>query len=226
MAHFTGTGFAAEDACDLRKIRVNQLARELQVRVHEILDLLPTMGVAGKTTHSSWLSHELADNIRRHFQFAMRKASASSQQEPRTTESHNNIDLQHSGRPSESAEPPLEPTRLRQPIAQLKAEKQRLRAKNARDPETASGTNLIQCPHCDARLREKRLPRHLKRRCPKLLKAQQIEIPKRRKYKLRQRKLLEAEKRRKQSRETAEQLEREHLRHPLQGGLPGSSRRH
>ncbi len=37
------------------KIRINELARELEVKTHEILDILPELGVTEKKTHSSSL---------------------------------------------------------------------------------------------------------------------------------------------------------------------------
>ena len=45
----------------MQKIRINELARELEVKAHLILELLPTLGVTDKKTHSSSLDDDVAD---------------------------------------------------------------------------------------------------------------------------------------------------------------------
>jgi translation initiation factor IF-2 len=47
------------------KIRINELARELEVKPSVILDLLPELGIEGKKTHSSSLEEEEAKLVRR-----------------------------------------------------------------------------------------------------------------------------------------------------------------
>ena len=49
----------------MSKIRINELARELEVKPGRILDFLPELGVTEKKTHSSSLDEEVADAIRR-----------------------------------------------------------------------------------------------------------------------------------------------------------------
>jgi translation initiation factor IF-2 len=49
------------------KIRINDLARELEVKSKAILDLLPKIGVSEKKTHSSSISEEEAAKVRAHF---------------------------------------------------------------------------------------------------------------------------------------------------------------
>ena len=49
------------------KIRINELARELEVKAHEILDLLPELGVTEKKTHSSSVDEDMAIKLRRHY---------------------------------------------------------------------------------------------------------------------------------------------------------------
>jgi len=51
----------------MRKIRINELARELEVKAHEILELLPDLGVAEKKTHSSSIDEDVAVKLRRHY---------------------------------------------------------------------------------------------------------------------------------------------------------------
>src|ERR1017187_5569745 len=44
----------------MNKIRINELARELEVKAHEILDRLPELGVTEKKTHSSSIDEDVA----------------------------------------------------------------------------------------------------------------------------------------------------------------------
>ena len=49
----------------MKKIRINELARELEVKAHEILDRLPELGVTEKKTHSSSIDEDVADQAAR-----------------------------------------------------------------------------------------------------------------------------------------------------------------
>ena len=49
------------------KIRINDLARELEVKSREILDVLPKVGVTEKKTHSSSIEEDEAVRVRKHF---------------------------------------------------------------------------------------------------------------------------------------------------------------
>ena len=51
----------------MKKIRINVLARELEVKSHLILELLPEMGVSEKLTHSSSIDEDVADKLRVRF---------------------------------------------------------------------------------------------------------------------------------------------------------------
>jgi translation initiation factor IF-2 len=51
----------------MNKIRINVLARELEVKAHELLDKLPELGVTEKKTHSSSIDEDVADKLRRIF---------------------------------------------------------------------------------------------------------------------------------------------------------------
>ena len=51
----------------MKKIRINELARELEVKAHEILDRLPELGVSEKKTHSSSIDEDVAIRLRRLF---------------------------------------------------------------------------------------------------------------------------------------------------------------
>ena len=49
------------------KIRVNELARELEVQSHAVLDYLAQIRIPDKKSHSSVLDDELAGKVREHF---------------------------------------------------------------------------------------------------------------------------------------------------------------
>src|SRR6266436_2330181 len=51
----------------MKKIRINVLARELEVKSHLILELLPELGVSEKLTHSSSIDEDVADKLRVHY---------------------------------------------------------------------------------------------------------------------------------------------------------------
>src|SRR5437867_2511547 len=53
----------------MNKIRVNELARELEVKSREILEKLPELGVTEKMTHSSSIDEPVALQLRRLFGF-------------------------------------------------------------------------------------------------------------------------------------------------------------
>ncbi|MGH9792062.1 MAG: translation initiation factor IF-2 [Candidatus Acidiferrales bacterium] len=52
------------------QIRINDLARELEVKAKIILEYLPELGLAEKKTHSSSLDVEVAEKVRAHFRAA------------------------------------------------------------------------------------------------------------------------------------------------------------
>ncbi len=51
----------------MNKIRINVLARELEVKAHELLDKLPELGVTEKKTHSSSIDDDVAEKLRQIF---------------------------------------------------------------------------------------------------------------------------------------------------------------
>ncbi|MCI0356692.1 MAG: translation initiation factor IF-2 N-terminal domain-containing protein, partial [Acidobacteria bacterium] len=51
----------------MEKVRINDLARELEVKSKEVLDFLPEIGVSEKKTHSSSIEPEEAEKVRQHF---------------------------------------------------------------------------------------------------------------------------------------------------------------
>src|SRR5271163_2360166 len=50
----------------MSKVRINDLARELEVKSRAILDVLPIVGVTEKKTHSSSLEDHEAEKVRLH----------------------------------------------------------------------------------------------------------------------------------------------------------------
>src|SRR6266852_1473652 len=51
----------------MNKIRINVLARELEVKAHELIDKLPELGVTEKKTHSSSVDDDVAEKLRQIF---------------------------------------------------------------------------------------------------------------------------------------------------------------
>src|ERR1700693_5071738 len=49
----------------MKKIRINELARELEIKAHEVLERLPELGVTEKKTHSSSIDEYVAIKLRR-----------------------------------------------------------------------------------------------------------------------------------------------------------------
>src|SRR5271169_6098266 len=51
---------------DASQVRINELARELEVKAKAIIDLLPGYGVQEKKTHSSSIPVDVAEKVRKH----------------------------------------------------------------------------------------------------------------------------------------------------------------
>src|SRR5689334_7734100 len=87
------------------KIRINDLARELEVKSKAILDVLLQVGVTEKKTHSSSITVEEAERVRRHFQAdseahaAPVRSAAHTRTEPE--EIKTKIDLSHIAKPGD-----------------------------------------------------------------------------------------------------------------------------
>ena len=89
----------------MSKIRINDLARELEVKSKEILDVLTTVGVTEKKTHSSSLEDHEADLVRKHlrgrFDATPSSAKPSSRAAHGEEEIKTKIDLSHISRPGD-----------------------------------------------------------------------------------------------------------------------------
>src|SRR5580700_9562735 len=51
----------------MSKIRINELARQLEVKSREVIDKLHELGIAEKITHSSSIDEDKADQLRRYY---------------------------------------------------------------------------------------------------------------------------------------------------------------
>ncbi|MGA7291598.1 MAG: translation initiation factor IF-2 N-terminal domain-containing protein, partial [Terriglobales bacterium] len=89
----------------MSKIRINDLARELEVKSREILDVLTTVGVTEKKTHSSSLEDHEAELVRKHLRGRADAASSSGKASLRAMhgeeEIKTKIDLSHISRPGD-----------------------------------------------------------------------------------------------------------------------------
>src|ERR1700735_2084583 len=65
----------------MSKVRINDLARELEVKSRAILDSLTAVGVTEKKTHSSSLEEDEAERVRQHFQRSGRNGAGAAKVE-------------------------------------------------------------------------------------------------------------------------------------------------
>ena len=115
----------------MSKVRINDLARELEVKSKAILDALPLVGVTEKKTHSSSLEEHEAEKVRAHIRGSS-EAQSPSARSARTLrgeeEIRTKIDLSHISRPGDvlkaitqkkeaAAVPPLPPRPAVPPVA-------------------------------------------------------------------------------------------------------------
>ena len=62
----------------MSKVRINDLAREMEVKSRQVLDILAELGLASGKTHSSSLEDYEADKVRAHFERGTRSAGQAS----------------------------------------------------------------------------------------------------------------------------------------------------
>jgi len=116
----------------MSKVRINDLARELEVKSKAILDVLSDVGVTEKKTHSSSLEEHEAEKVRQHFR-ASGESSGAKAARPSRPESDGiktKIDLSHISKPGDvlkaiigkqqqaAAPPPAPPRPVASPPAQ------------------------------------------------------------------------------------------------------------
>jgi translation initiation factor IF-2 len=86
----------------MSKVRINILARELEVKSQKILDMLAELGLATGKTHSSSLEDYEADKVRAHFVHGSRPAGQAGTQASRTSQViAPKIDLSHISKPGD-----------------------------------------------------------------------------------------------------------------------------
>jgi translation initiation factor IF-2 len=86
----------------MSKVRINDLAREMEVKSRQVLDILAEIGLATGKTHSSSLEDYEADKVRAHFERGSRSAGQSSAQAARTPQGiAPKIDLSHISKPGD-----------------------------------------------------------------------------------------------------------------------------
>jgi len=88
----------------MSKVRINDLARELEVKPRAILDVLPELGVTETKTHSSSLEADEADRVRTHFGHTpSRPANYGSSASSRGAQTvQPKIDLSHISKPGDA----------------------------------------------------------------------------------------------------------------------------
>jgi translation initiation factor IF-2 len=121
----------------MSKIRINDLARELEVKSKEILDVLTTVGVTEKKTHSSSLEDHEAELVRRHLQGRSDSApsSARTSRVPYGEEGiKTKIDLSNISRPGD----------VLRAITQLKEAAERPPARPAVKPPVPTTTPVVE----------------------------------------------------------------------------------
>src|SRR5271155_6173241 len=115
----------------MSKVRINDLARELEVKSKAILDTLTLVGVTEKKTHSSSLEEHEAEKVRVYIRSAAEGSSSAGKSGYRPIrgeeEIKTKIDLSHISRPGdvlkaitqqkEAVAPPVVPRPLPPPLA-------------------------------------------------------------------------------------------------------------
>ena len=82
----------------MSKVRINDLARELEVKSRQVLEVLGELGLGEGKTHSSSIEEHEAEKVRAHFQHAGHAGSASSRAPQAFTPK---IDLSHVSKPGD-----------------------------------------------------------------------------------------------------------------------------
>jgi translation initiation factor IF-2 len=86
----------------MSKVRINDLAREMEVKSRQVLDILAELGLATGKTHSSSLESDEADKVRAHFERGSRPASQASTSASRAPQAiAPKIDLSHISKPGD-----------------------------------------------------------------------------------------------------------------------------
>jgi len=138
----------------MSKIRINDLARELEVKSKAILDVLPEIGVTEKKTHSSSLEEHEAEKVRARLRGSAGEPHAAAKTarsgRPPADEIKTKIDLSHISRPGDvlsairkqqapaAAPPPPAPAVPRPPVAPPAEAKKTVATPPATTPKPAA----------------------------------------------------------------------------------------
>ena len=90
----------------MSKVRINDLARELEVKSKEILDALTAVGVTEKKTHSSSIEDDEADKVRGYLTRGARSAGGGAR--PASQENRPGFNLSHVSKPGDALKAILE----------------------------------------------------------------------------------------------------------------------
>ncbi len=116
----------------MSKIRINELARELEVKPGKIIDLLPELGVTDKKTHSSSLDDDIANLVRVHFGAPPVESTSEPSLFDREPDQERSQEVPAAAAPAPPAAPPaakqaepvlVPPTPLPAPIAAIEPER-------------------------------------------------------------------------------------------------------
>jgi translation initiation factor IF-2 len=83
------------------KIRINDLARELEVKSREILEVLPKIGITEKKTHSSSIEEDEAERVKKYFEQHEGSSARASRPAATSDEFKPKIDLSHISKPGD-----------------------------------------------------------------------------------------------------------------------------
>jgi len=134
----------------MSKIRINDLARELEVKSKAILDSLPHVGVTEKKTHSSSLEDHEADKVRAYLRGTGESPTSRTSRTPQPASDgiKTKIDLSHISKPGDvlkaiigkqqTAAAPVSPSRPAPPPAETKPAQALTRPAAPAPPSTSS----------------------------------------------------------------------------------------
>jgi translation initiation factor IF-2 len=86
----------------MSKVRINDLAREMEVKSRQILDVLAELGLAEGKTHSSSLEADEADRVREHFERGARHSHSGTGSSRATQSIQPKVDLSHISKPGDA----------------------------------------------------------------------------------------------------------------------------
>ncbi|MFZ1012636.1 MAG: translation initiation factor IF-2 N-terminal domain-containing protein, partial [Terracidiphilus sp.] len=85
----------------MSKVRINDLARELEVKSRQVLDTLVELGLGAGKTHSSSLDEDEAEKVRAHFNHGSRSAGHAAGLSRGAQAIAPKIDLSHVSKPGD-----------------------------------------------------------------------------------------------------------------------------